>query len=229
MTSLLCWQQLGYCDRDGKTLLQATAGAICGGARIALQGASGSGKTLFLRALARLNHYHCQQLRLHGRSHEEINILQWRQSVALVTQDATMTAGSVLDNLQLPFTFKRHQQQSIALDRIHQQLSLFDKEADFLHRNSAKISGGERQIVHLLRSLQLEPAILLLDEPSAALDRQKRIAMQTLLVEWVQARAQQRAFVWVSHDHEEAKIVANCHWHMRPDGHLNCPADTTHV
>lgn len=226
MTALLCWQQLGYQDRDGKTLLKPVSGHIDAGARIALQGASGSGKTVFLRALARLNHYHCQQMRLHGRCHHDVSILQWRQSVALVMQNAAMTAGSVLDNLQLPFAFKRHQARPPATEKIRKQLRLFGKEADFLHRNTAQLSGGERQIVNLLRSLQLDPAILLLDEPTAALDREKRQIMQQLLIDWVAQKTPQRAFLWVGHDSEELAIIANHHWQMRADGQLliNNPA-----
>jgi ABC-type sugar transport system ATPase subunit len=79
--------------------------------------------------------------------------------------------------------------------------------ADKHKRLPAQLSGGEKQRVALARSLVLEPSVLLLDEPLAALDLQLRRAMRSEL------KAMQRrsgvAFLFVTHDQEEALAMSD--------------------
>jgi ABC-type Fe3+/spermidine/putrescine transport system ATPase subunit len=90
--------------------------------------------------------------------------------------------------------------------RVEGALELVDL-AGFGKRRMSQMSGGQKQRVALARSLVLEPAILLLDEPLSALDLQLRKQMQVEL-----KRIQQRirtTFVFVTHDQEEAAVLSD--------------------
>jgi putative ABC transport system ATP-binding protein len=72
----------------------------------------------------------------------------------------------------------------------------------------SNLSGGETQITALLRALQLDPTVLLLDEPISALDPETARAVEALLLEWVDEAALERAWVWVTHGAAQADRIA---------------------
>lgn len=77
----------------------------------------------------------------------------------------------------------------------------------FLEKSARDLSGGEGQIVSLLRAIQLGPSILLLDEPTASLDAASVAAVESLVTRWQAEAPGGRATVWVSHDAEQARRV----------------------
>jgi ABC-type nitrate/sulfonate/bicarbonate transport system ATPase subunit len=116
---------------------------------------------------------------------------------------------SVYDNVALPFRFKLWRNRMSAADtarRIHETIAavgLADKE----RLMPAQLSGGQNQRVALARALVLQPRILLMDEPFAALDAQTRGDMQELLVGLFQQ--QPCLVVFVTHDVTEAMVLGD--------------------
>ena len=88
-------------------------------------------------------------------------------------------------------------------------LALLDRNASFLDQPQRELSGGETQLVGFLRAIQLDPSILLLDEPTASLDHQTAIAVERLIDHWMAAGTGSRAFLWVTHDLGQAERVSN--------------------
>jgi putative ABC transport system ATP-binding protein len=121
----------------------------------------------------------------------------------------------VEDNLRLPFALKAHRGRRFDRERILQLLEGLGRSAAFLDRSSRDLSGGEAQIVALLRAVQLDPALLLLDEPTASLDNVTAQAVEGLLDRWFAAGQGERALVWVSHDLDQARRVTGRCLHMR--------------
>ena len=78
---------------------------------------------------------------------------------------------------------------------------------EFLDWDAEQLSGGELQVLNLIRALQLEPAILLLDECSASLDHATTLALEALLEQWLQAAS--RACVLTSHDSGQIQRFCN--------------------
>lgn len=77
-----------------------------------------------------------------------------------------------------------------------------------MEKSVGDLSGGETQLVSLLRAMQLDPAVLLLDEPTTALDPRTEAAVEQLVVSWAGDSSAQRAFLWVTHDVEQSRRVA---------------------
>jgi putative ABC transport system ATP-binding protein len=64
-------------------------------------------------------------------------------------------------------------------------------------------------MVALVRCLQLDPVVLLLDEPTASLDRAAAEAAEALLDQWQSDERYERSYIWVSHDHEQATRMSS--------------------
>ncbi|OEH69305.1 MAG: hypothetical protein BAX61_01525 [Psychrobacter sp. B29-1] len=204
-----------------RTLISGASGMLLSGQVTVLTGASGSGKSVLLRVLAGLLPMSSGTVRLHDDTssnvyhdmHETAPI-RWRQQVALLAQHPQLLDGSVLENLQMPYQLYAHQSQTFDIDWHVAQLEHLDRSADFLQQDAKHLSGGERQLVNTLRLLQLSPKVLLLDEPTAALDIDTSTQLVNLLISWLRADAQ-RTLLWVTHDTKDIMPLANRHWHMQ--------------
>lgn len=219
---LLNFNNISIIDEAGRTLLDDVSGSICGGDRIVLMGASGSGKSLLLSALASqiplIQGRVCLAYANHMTDIASIPPPHLRQQIALLTQTPVMVDGTVQDNLMLPFGFGHHKAKQFDAQRHIAWLARFGKSADFIHQDITKLSGGERQIVHFLRTLQLEPTLLLLDEPTAALDTVSAGVLMSLVHEWLDGH---RAYIWISHRTDEVARLGNHRWQMMA-GRLEC-------
>ena len=179
--------------------LQVQAGEF-----FALLGPSGCGKTTILRLIAGFEDATTGDIFLEG---NRINPLQpYERNVSTVFQSyALFPHLTARQNVEFGLRRKRVSAAEIsrkaaeAFDLVH----LTGKE----DRIPSQLSGGERQRVALARSLVLEPAVLLLDEPLSALDPNLRSQVRSEL------KALQRrtgiAFVFVTHDRDEALSLSD--------------------
>jgi putative ABC transport system ATP-binding protein len=139
----------------------------------------------------------------------------YRKAVSYLHQRPALLGGSVEDNLQHPFSLKIHRGKRFDRERILDLLDSLGRGASFLDKSSRDLSGGEAQIVALVRVIQLDPSVLLLDEPTASLDEGTVLAIEGLVGGWLEEAPATRALVWVSHDLEQARRVATRRLAMR--------------
>lgn len=175
------------------------------GAVVWIRGHSGSGKTSFLRVLARLTRPIDGSVHLQGESWTEIPPVTWRTSVALVPQKPVFFPGSVTDNLLQAFHFQSHRKRNPDLEPARRLFARLRCPADIMERDALTLSGGEGTRVAVVRALLLRPKVLLLDEPTAALDSRSRETMGDVLEEWVAAHS--RCIIGVSHDEDIRKRI----------------------
>ncbi len=169
------------------------------GERVAIAGPSGSGKTLLLRSIAALDRLDEGSIAIDG-----VPMAQWpmprlRSTVLYLSQTPVMIEGSVEDNLRLPFTLEEHRQRSFDRTVTERRLGRLDRASRFLSAKALTLSGGEKQIVAFLRALQLEPKVLLLDEPTASLDPEQSANIERLVSDFLQ-EDHSRSAIWTSHD-----------------------------
>ncbi len=172
------------------------------GAFYSLLGPSGCGKTTTLRLIAGFEPPTSGEVLLNGSS---INHCRpYERNVSTVFQNyALFPHMTVQENVE--FGLRRRRVADVAR-RVRQVLELVEltgKES----RYPAQISGGERQRVALARSLVIQPDVLLLDEPLAALDPRLRKQMRSELKD-LQRRVG-ITFLFVTHDQEEALSLSD--------------------
>ncbi|MGP4119384.1 ABC transporter ATP-binding protein [Psychrobacter aquimaris] len=206
-----------------RLLINGATGKLLAGQVTVLTGASGSGKSVLLRVLAGLlpmssgNVYLRRDDGSTSSAYYSIHDtapIQWRMHVALLAQHPQLLEGSVLENLQMPYRLQAHQHHSFDIDWHIAQLEHLQRSADFLQQDAYHLSGGERQLVNTLRLLQLKPRVLLLDEPTAALDSDTSAQLVHLLTNWLQAD-RRRTLLWVTHDTQDIMPLADRHWQMQ--------------
>jgi putative ABC transport system ATP-binding protein len=192
-------------------LLHETDFRLGKGERVALTGPSGSGKSVFLRALALLDPLDGGEIRWQGRHVDAARVPDFRRHIAYIRQRPALLDGTVEDNLRYPYTLRAYRGQAYDADRARQLLIDAGRDAELLSRATPDLSGGEAQIVALVRVLQLDPQALLLDEPTAALDPDSARAVESLVARWFALDTGNRATIWISHDPAQALRVGTRH------------------
>ena len=190
--------------RGGRPVLAGLSARIPEGASC-LAGPSGSGKSTVLRLLNRLADPDSGRVLYRDDDLRDREPRSLRREVALVPQLPALVEGTVAANIRFAASFAGTEPE---LDRI---LPLAGLDPAYADRDAAKLSVGEQQRAMLARALAGEPRVLLLDEPTAALDQAARDAIETTLAEL--RRRLDVSIVIVTHDLAQAARVAD--WVVR--------------
>jgi putative ABC transport system ATP-binding protein len=186
-------------------LLRDVSLAVGAGDRLGLAGPSGAGKTVLLRALARLDPVNEGEILWQGAAVHGSHVPAFRTKVMYLHQRPVLVEGSVEHNLRLPFSFRERRHRQFDRGRIVAWLQSLGRDERFLAKQNQDLSGGESQLAGLLRALELDPQVLLLDEPTAALDALATGLVEQLIAKWFAERPAERAYVWVSHNTEQTE------------------------
>jgi putative ABC transport system ATP-binding protein len=123
-------------------------------------------------------------------------------------QRATTFDGTVRDNLKQVFELGVYRQHRYDQGKLEAWIDKLGRDpAEFLNLQGPRLSGGETQLLALLRGLQLDPQVLLLDEPTASLDADTTAGVEELLYTWLSQP--DRACILTSHDSDQIHRVTN--------------------
>jgi ABC-type Fe3+/spermidine/putrescine transport system ATPase subunit len=185
-------------------VLSAVDLAIEPGSFVSLLGPSGCGKTTLLRLIAGFIAPSEGRILIDGQDMSDIPTK--RRPIGMVFQNLALFPHLTVDeNIAYGLKLRARPKDEIAR-RVEKFVELVGLSG-LGKRRIAQLSGGQKQRVALARSLVLEPAILLLDEPLSALDLQLRKQLQIALKE-IQ-RKLGTTFVFVTHDQEEATLMSD--------------------
>jgi putative spermidine/putrescine transport system ATP-binding protein len=177
---------------------------IAPGEFVCLLGPSGCGKTTTLRAIAGLAAVNAGSIHIDGKLANHLPAHQ--REIAMVFQDLALFPHMTVDqNVSFGLRLRRVDSKTIDTE-VSAMLRMLHLEG-LRDRLPRQLSGGQQQRVAIARSLVVRPAVLLLDEPFAALDRKLREEMR------LEIRALQRRLgitvVFVTHDQEEALTMSD--------------------
>ena len=192
----------------GATAALASVGLrIRTGETVALIGPSGCGKSTILRLILGLVPPSEGDVRFRGQRVAPENALALRRRIGYVVQDGGLFPHlTARDNVLLLGRHLRRPEAELA-SRLRDLAELTRFPPDALERYPPELSGGQRQRVGLMRALLLDPELLLLDEPLAALDPMVRSRLQEDLKRVF--RDLSRTVVLVTHDLAEASFLAD--------------------
>jgi molybdopterin-binding protein len=172
---------------------------------LAVIGPNGSGKSTLLRVLGLLERPAAGEVLVRGRAVDPGDALVERRRMATVFQEPLLADMTVAANVALGLGFRGLRGEA-AERRVGRWLERFAL-GPLATRRARTLSGGEARRVALARALVLEPEVLLLDEPFAALDQPSRTALIADLGDVL--REERVATVLVTHDRGEAQALAD--------------------
>jgi NitT/TauT family transport system ATP-binding protein len=170
---------------------------------LCIVGPSGCGKTTFLRAIAGLTDLSDGSLQVLGKPVDGPP-----ENVAMVFQHfGLLPWKTVYQNAAFGLAMAGAPSRVIE-ERVGRYLELVGLSG-FEHRYPYQLSGGMQQRVGLVRALAINPAIMLMDEPFAALDAQTREVLQDELLQLMQRPDERKTMVFITHSIDEAILLGD--------------------
>jgi len=172
---------------------------------LGLFGPSGSGKTTLLESIAGIRTPDAGEIRVADRllfsSAQRLNVPPQGRRIGYVPQDVLLFPNMSVEGNILYGRGARESQETFA-----SLMEILELQA-LLKRGVDRLSGGEKQRVAIARALMTRPAILLLDEPLAAVDRERR---ERILPYVLRIRREMHVpLIYVTHDVDEMRAIAD--------------------
>jgi tungstate transport system ATP-binding protein len=191
--------------RNEKIALDIPNLSIERGETLTVVGPNGAGKSTLLLALARLLKPSHGEIVYEGKSLEQWDELEYRRKISFVFQSPLLMDMTVEQNVALGLKFRGTPKDEIQM-RVGKWMQQLGVES-LAKRRAGQLSGGEAQRVSLARAFVLEPELLLLDEPFAALDPPTHAKLLDDLS--ILLKEEHRTAVFVTHNLKEATKLSH--------------------
>lgn len=177
--------------------------SIAKGELVTFFGPNGCGKTTLIKVISGIEPYDSGTILIDSKDPREAKIGLVFQNYS----DSLMPWLNCWDNILFPYRLKKRKHQATeAQERLSNLLSELKIKLPFKNY-PYQLSGGQQQLVAILRTLIYQPDVILMDEPFSSLDYQTRSFMQSILLDiW---HREKPTILFVSHDIEEAIFLAD--------------------
>lgn len=159
---------------NGKALLKNLCFKVEEGEKVVLKGQSGSGKTSLLNVFTGFVRPASGEVTIDGSPLDKETIRQFRTKTAYLPQQLSFNSYKVQQFIEVPFYFGMNKKLLPDRGKILEYFNLFGLKPEILNSKMQDVSGGEKQRLALVSCLLLDRKILLLDEPTAALDKDSK-------------------------------------------------------
>jgi osmoprotectant transport system ATP-binding protein len=191
---------------EDRTVLSDVNLMVPKGATHALIGSSGSGKTTLLRITLGLIPFDKGYVKINGQALLSFTQVEWADRIGYVPQDGGLFPHiSGRNNVALIAKLRGWRRARID-DRLEELRKVVDLDPEILSRFPREMSGGQKQRVSIMRAAMMDPAVMLVDEPMAALDPLIRRSLQQELKSIFQRLG--KTVLLVTHDLGEAVYLA---------------------
>jgi ATP-binding cassette, subfamily B, bacterial len=178
------FEHVSFAYRSDRTALDRLDLTVVPGATVALVGPSGSGKSTILRLLQRLHHPTEGRVLIDGHDLRTLEIATVRRQFGVVPQDVVLFNDSVAANISYgrPSATRAEIAAAAMMANAHEFIMQLPKGYDSrVGEGGRALSGGQRQRIAIARAFLVNPAVLVLDEATAALDAESEQAVQAAL------------------------------------------------
>lgn len=178
-----------------------------------LIGASGSGKSTYLRSLNRMNDNVARvegeiQYRGLNVNSKKINVYEMRKHIGMVFQRPNPFSKSIRENITFALKeqgLKDKKKLEEVVESSLKDAALWDEVKDDLNKSAWSLSGGQQQRLCIARTIAMKPDILLLDEPASALDPISTSKIEETLVEL----KKRYTIIIVTHNMQQASRISD--------------------
>jgi ABC-type multidrug transport system fused ATPase/permease subunit len=195
----IVFKDVTYKTAEGKVILQNINVTFKEGNRTAIVGSIGSGKSSGIRLIMRLDRPSAGDISVGGRSIYSVDLRAWRKNVAFVPQTPRLMDRTLRENLMYGGAIKDVEK---AIGVLH-SIGMEETAATFLKRldepvgkGGNKLSGGQRQMVWLLRAMMSDAPVVVMDEPTSALDYTSR----DQVVRFISTALKEKTLIMITHD-----------------------------
>ncbi len=175
------FSHVDFAYTDGSPVLRDFTLQVPSGKKVALVGATGSGKTTVVNLLMRFYDIDSGEIRVDGQDISRVSRDTLRRNVAIVLQDTVLFSDTVRQNLLYANenAGMPEIEQAVAMSRCAEMIQKLPEGYDtVLTGSGANLSGGQRQLLAIARAFVADPKILILDEATSNVDTRTEKAIQ---------------------------------------------------
>ena len=190
-TGYIDFKHVKFSYVPGKSILKDFTIDMYSGHKIALVGATGSGKTTIVNLLLRFYDIDSGQILIDGKDIKDISKKDLRDSISIVLQDAVLFGDTVENNVKYGKTDATDEEFENALKMANCYgfvKRLPEQEKTILSEGATNISQGQRQLLTIARAILANPKILILDEATSSVDTRTEKKIQDALVKLMENR-----------------------------------------